>query len=129
MRAAVAFQVSVTSPLSTNGTQDQGRCDVRDKRPRRDGAAGGPGQGGVMRVWLWDAGDRLGVTDDEERARAVAASCIPSAGTARVELARLVTITADGFQPAYQRSGIGQAGRRTGNQVTWTPLCREAATA
>lgn len=82
-----------------------------------------------MKVWLWDAGNYLGVTDDEERARAAAASRIADGGTARVELARLVTVTAYGLQPAYQRSGIGQAGRRTGSRVTWAPLPRKAATA
>lgn len=81
-----------------------------------------PGKTG-MRLWLWDAGNHCGVTDDEGRAREVAADCISGADTARVELARLVTVTTAGFEPGYERSGVGDVGRRAGNRMVWTPLC------
>lgn len=51
------------------------------------------------------------------------------ANTVRVELARRATVTADGLNPAYERSGIGDVSRRTGTRIVWTPFHCEAVTA
>lgn len=78
-----------------------------------------------MRIYLWDAGNYWGVTDDADRAMAAAAVCLADGGTARVERARAVMTS--GLQPAYARLGMGWSGRLRGGRVTWAPLMRAAA--
>lgn len=73
-----------------------------------------------MAAWLWEAGEQLGITDDEERAMDTAAACLAGTGTARVELARL-TLGPD-FTNAYERTGLGWAGRASAGRVTWRPF-------
>ncbi len=79
-----------------------------------------------MIVWLWTAGDsRLGVTDDEARARRAAEECIRdgAAHSARVERAAVVlasaTLTSD-----YERTGHGWAAAQCHRDglITWVPF-------
>jgi hypothetical protein len=65
-----------------------------------------------MRVWLWDAGNWLGVTDDEDRAKLAAQARLRDGGTASVELA----IAALGFRELsamYIRTGTGWTAHAT----------------
>jgi hypothetical protein len=74
-----------------------------------------------MRLWLWDAGNYHGVTNDEDRALECAEHWMNDDGIARVELAILATsfhrLTAE-----HIRTGIGWTGHRAADTVTWTPL-------
>jgi hypothetical protein len=74
-----------------------------------------------MRLWLWDAGNYHGVTNDEDCALECAEHWMRDGDDARVELAILTTsfhrLTAE-----HVRTGIGWTGRRTDGTVTWTPL-------
>jgi hypothetical protein len=74
-------------------------------------------------VFLWDAGRCRGVTDDVARARQAAEACIASgqAGTARVELAQLVTGFA-ALTSHYKRTGEGWRTRDADGRVTWVPF-------
>lgn len=67
------------------------------------------------RIYLWDAGDFLGVTDDANRAKAAAAACITDGETARIERARVVEA-----QGGYERLGTGWTGRLCDDRVMWT---------
>lgn len=78
-----------------------------------------------MAAWLWEAGDRLGITDDAMRAKAAAAACLAGKGTARVELAHLVL--GRDLTQAYERAGIGWTGRAAYGRVAWRPLARSAS--
>ena len=78
----------------------------------------------LLTVFLWEAGSRSGVTDDEERARRAAAACIRSghATVARVEkalaLPGIYTLVFD-----YHRTGTGWIGqRRRDGRVSWVPI-------
>jgi hypothetical protein len=75
-----------------------------------------------VNVWLWDAGKWCGVGNSDRAAVAAAEACIASgaAGTARVELARLVL--SPRLEPGYERSGTGWTGRRDGGRIAWTDL-------
>ena len=81
-----------------------------------------------MTVWLWDAGNARGVSDDESRARQAASACLRDgrAGTARVERALLV-IGGSWLTSGYRRTGDGWLAlpRRDG-RVLWAPLARAA---
>jgi hypothetical protein len=78
----------------------------------------------LITVFLWDAGSRSGVTDDEKRARRAAAACIRGghATAARVEKALALpgtyTLVFD-----YHRTGTGwTAQRRSDGRVSWVPI-------
>ena len=77
-----------------------------------------------MRVWIWDAGTRHGVTDDADRAKLAAQAALREGETASVELA----IAALGFRDlttTYVRTGTGWTARATADAITWTPLTPE----
>jgi len=77
-----------------------------------------------MRVWIWDAGSRHGVTDSVERAKLAAQAALREGETASVELA----IAALGFREltaTYVRTGTGWTARATEGAVVWTPLVPE----
>jgi hypothetical protein len=77
-----------------------------------------------MRVWLWDAGTRLGITDNETRAMLAATDALRDGDSATVELA-IATI---GFlEPSaiYLRTGRGWTARTTGAGIAWFPLLPE----
>ncbi|WP_300603448.1 hypothetical protein [Trebonia sp.] len=72
-----------------------------------------------MIVFLWDAGNAHGVTDDESRARQAAGACLISgqATTARVE--RAVTVLGIcTLTTCYQRTGDGWSARRRDGRIT-----------
>jgi hypothetical protein len=84
----------------------------------------GKGRGPLVTVFLWEAGNRMGVTDDEKRARRAAAASIRGghATVARVEqalaLPGIFTLVFD-----YHRTGTGWTGRRRGDgRISWVPL-------
>jgi hypothetical protein len=75
----------------------------------------------VITVFVWEAGSRSGVTDDEKRARRTAAACIRDgrATVARVEkalaLPGIYTLVFD-----YHRTGTGWTAQRRGDgRVSW----------
>jgi hypothetical protein len=73
-----------------------------------------------MSIWLWDAGNGLGVTDNDMRAKQAAEACIASgqATAARVERAVFVlargTLTYD-----YERTGEGWRTRNRDSGIAW----------
>ena len=77
-----------------------------------------------MRVWIWDAGTRHGVSDNVERAKLAAQAALREGETASVELA----IAALGFREltaTYVRTGTGWTARATHGAIVWTPLVPE----
>ena len=77
-----------------------------------------------MIVWLWDAGNGHGVTDDEVRARQAAEAFIRGgqAGAARVERAHLVT-EIRALTSGYARTGHGWTAQpRRNGLIKWVPL-------
>ena len=79
-----------------------------------------------MIVWLWDAGDARGVSDDESRARQAASAYLYDgrAGTVRVERALLV-VGGSWLTSGYRRTGEGWLARpRRNGRVRWVPLAR-----
>lgn len=74
-----------------------------------------------MSLWLWSAGRQLGVTDDEERAKAHAEKAALGDGCrARLELV-IPQIGAD-LVPVYVPTAITYDGIPRGNRVMW--VCR-----
>jgi hypothetical protein len=77
-----------------------------------------------MIVWLWDAGNAAGVTDNESRAREAATVFVLTgrATSARVEQAQFVSgIRA--LNPGYARLGQGWTARPgEDGRVRWVPL-------
>jgi len=67
-------------------------------------------------VWLWDAGNAHGVTDDESRARKTVTTFMQNneADSARVESATLVTGVRT-LSTVYRRTGMGWSASRDGN--------------
>jgi hypothetical protein len=76
----------------------------------------------LVLVWLWSAGNALGVTDGDEQAREAAAAWMSGAGanTAVVELAHYVS-AAEALVSGYRKADApGWAARRLpGGRVTW----------
>jgi hypothetical protein len=77
-----------------------------------------------MRVWLWDAGTRIGVTDNENRAMLAARDALRDGETATVELA-LAALSFREPTAMYLRTGCGWTGRATEGGITWSPLVPE----
>jgi len=84
----------------------------------------------LVTVFLWDAGNLSGVTDDEKRARRAAAASIRGghATVARVEkalaLPGIYTLVFD-----YHRTGTGWIAQRRGDgRVSWAPLPKRGDT-
>lgn len=73
-----------------------------------------------MRVWLWSAGNWLGVTDDEGRAKLAAQASLRDGGTARVELA-IAALGGRELSARYIRTGAGWTGHAVAGDVTWSP--------
>jgi hypothetical protein len=73
-----------------------------------------------MRVWLWDAGNWLGVTDDEDRAKLAAQASLPNGGTASVELA-IAALGGRELSARYIRTGTGWTTRAAAGTITWSP--------
>ena len=74
-----------------------------------------------MIVWLWDAGNARGVTDDESRAQQAAQASLRGSGadTARVEGAALVTGVRT-LTTVYRRTGTGWLALRDRNgHIRW----------
>jgi hypothetical protein len=72
-------------------------------------------------LWLWDAGNAHGVTDDESRARTTVAMFMRgnAANRARVESATLVTGVRT-LTMIYRRTGNGWLARRdSSGQIRW----------
>ena len=74
-----------------------------------------------MRVWLWDADNWIGVTDDEDRAKLAAQGRLRDGGTASVELA-IAALGGRELSAGYIRTGDGWIARATCGNVTWSPL-------
>jgi hypothetical protein len=74
-----------------------------------------------MRLWLWDAGNYHGVTNDEDRALECAEHWMRAGDIARVELA-ILTTSFQRLSAEHIRTGTGWTGHRTAHKVTWTPL-------
>jgi hypothetical protein len=74
-----------------------------------------------MRLWLWDAGNYHGVTNDEDCALECAEHWMGDGDVARVELAILIT-SFRRLSFEHCRTGTGWIGIRAGGTVTWTPL-------
>jgi hypothetical protein len=77
-----------------------------------------------MTVWLWEAGNRRGVSDDLSRAREAAAASLRDGrtGSARVEQA-LLMLGGGWLTSGYQRTGEGWLAQpRRNGEVSWVPL-------
>jgi hypothetical protein len=70
-------------------------------------------------VWLWDAGQYLGVTGDKTQARIAAEEHIAENGTARIELA-LIRFRA--YSSAHERTGLGDIAVSYGHVIRWLPI-------
>jgi hypothetical protein len=82
-----------------------------------------------MMVWLWEAGNGRGVSDDMSRAREAASACLrgSGAGSARVERA-LLMLGGDWLTFGYHRTGVGWLAQpRQDGQVSWAPLASTPA--
>jgi hypothetical protein len=77
-----------------------------------------------MRVWLWDAGTRIGVTDNENRAMLAARDALRDGETATVELA-LAALSFREPTAMYLRTGCGWTGHAAEGGITWSPLVPE----
>ena len=81
-----------------------------------------------MNVWLWEAGSRRRVSNQERRAREAAAACLRGgrADVARVERALFVR-EGGWLTSGYQRTGEGLAGAaRANGRISWTRLSAPA---
>jgi hypothetical protein len=74
-----------------------------------------------MRVWLWSAGNWIGVTDDEDRAKLAAQVRLRDGGTASVELA-IAALGGRELSARYIRTGAGWVACVAAGHVTWSPL-------
>jgi hypothetical protein len=81
-----------------------------------------------MRLWLWDAGNYHGVTNDEDRALECAEHWMRAGDIARVELA-ILTTSFQRLSAEHIRTGTGWTGHGTAGNVTWTPLGARPLTA
>jgi hypothetical protein len=75
----------------------------------------------AMRLWLWDAGNYHGVTNDEDCALECAEHWMRDGDIARVELA-ILTTSFHRLSAEHVRTGTGWTGHRAAGAVTWTPL-------
>ena len=74
-----------------------------------------------MRLWLWDAANYCGVTDDEDRALDHAAAYLHDGDTARVELAFLAA-SFEHLSNKHIRTGAGWTTTQESGSITWIPL-------
>ncbi len=77
-----------------------------------------------MTVWLWEAGNGRGVSDDLSRAREAAAACLRGsrANSARVEQA-LLLVGGGWLTSGYHRTGTGWLAKpRRDGEVSWVPF-------
>lgn len=68
-------------------------------------------------VWLWDAGNYCGVTDDRDRAMEQAEAHLPALGTVLVERA---TLSSSMRGSRHVRTGQKYVARLARGQVQWT---------
>lgn len=74
-----------------------------------------------MRLWLWDAANYCGVTDDEDRALKRAEECMQDGDAARVELAFLGA-SFEHLSNNHIRTGAGWTAIQEADSITWIPL-------
>jgi hypothetical protein len=74
-----------------------------------------------MRIWLWDAANCCGVTDDENNAMARAQECMRDGDTARVEMAIFASAHRR-LSTDHIRIGTGWTGTQAAGAVTWISL-------
>lgn len=72
-------------------------------------------------LWLWAAGARCGLSDDEARARRQAEEAALTGGS--TALLELVTVGLDdNLEPRYVHTDIAYSGRPHQGRVAWMPM-------
>lgn len=71
-------------------------------------------------LWLWSAGPRCGLSDDEERARQDAEEAAVE-GECRALLQLVVVGIGDDLEPVYVHTEIAYTGQAADGRVAWMP--------